>query len=62
MALLSAVKKIDKPTMTENLADLDQDTETPKDEVYKDELEGTGHISDADAGADAATLEDLISM
>jgi len=30
------------------------------DEVYQDELEGTGHVSDADAGADAATfVEDL---
>ena len=29
------------------------------DEVYQDELEGTGHVSDADADADAATLEDL---
>ncbi len=33
-----------------------------KDEVYHDELEGTGHVSDANADADAATLEDLITM
>ncbi len=46
--------------MTGDLADLDQDAETPaEDEVYQDGLEGTGHVSDADAGADAATLEDL---
>jgi len=62
MALVSAVKKIGKPTMTADLAGIDQDTETPEDEVYQDELEGTGHVSDADAGADAATLEDLDSM
>jgi len=42
-----------------DLTDLDQDAETPVDEVYQDELEGTGHVSDADANADAATLEDL---
>jgi len=59
---VSIVEKIGKPAMTEELADLDQDAETPMDEVYQDELEGTGHISDADAGADAATLENLISM
>ena len=42
--------------MTEDLADLDQeDAKTPEDEVYQDELEGTGHVSDADAGADAVT-------
>jgi len=62
VALLLAVKKIGKPTMTADLADIDQDAKTPKDEVYHDELEGTGHVSDANADADAATLEDLITM
>jgi len=61
VALLLAIKKIGKPTMTADLADIDQDAETPKDEVYNDELEGTGHVSDANADADAATLEDLIT-
>jgi len=56
---VSIVEKIGKPTMTEDLADLDQDAETPKDKVYQDELEGTRHVPDADADADAATLEDL---
>ncbi len=46
MALLLVVKKIGKPIMTQDLADLDQDAETPKDEVY---------VSNADAGADLAT-------
>jgi len=61
MALVSAVKKIGKPTMTADLAGIDQDAETPEDEVYQDELEGTGHVPDADAdvSADAAILEDL---
>ena len=45
--------------MPKGLTDLDQDAETPVDEVYQDELEGTGHVSDADADTDAATLEDL---
>ena len=27
--------------------------------MYQDELEGTGHVSDTDAGTNAATLEDL---
>ena len=54
------VEQIGKPTMPEDLADLEQDAESPVDEVYQDELEGTGHVSDADA--DAATLEDLDAM
>jgi len=59
---VSIVKKFGKPTMTEDLDNLDQDAETPMDEVYQDELEGTGHVSDADADADAATLEDWRTM
>jgi len=56
---VSIIEQIGKPTMPEDLTDLDHDAETPVDEVYQDELEGTGHVSDADADADAATLEDL---
>jgi len=38
--IVSIVEKIGKFTMTEDLADLDQDAETPKNEVYQAELEG----------------------
>ena len=39
---VSIVEKIGKPTMTKDLADLDQDAETPKDECIKMSLRGLG--------------------